>query len=1341
MTAIPFSIDMYVFRIKAVINRGVTAPNDNVATTLASAPDVSTFDPATLIVGDVPSPQEIVAFLIPELISPTSKYFTMAASSLFSSMRPKFSRSHSLFLLLSTIEHLRDGIPISTGSTLCKCSSTGRPLGAYDLEVATPRALVYAGMMTSGDVRSWYMISGDAKSWVLSIFAYIHCHIAQLSSESILRIDVLRFVWTPAWALGFQLLCLFGPFMPFYRLAGTCLVAALLDFFTKCANCPDFTAFSICLFRWVKIPFSASMASIALGIFVSGVKRSPLMSSLMLIMPPRMMTQSAVRATAAPRGGRMGGRTGRGGGGQVDGQGSGVNDGVDGVPDFSTIIAQQLQNLLLTIVAQVGDQGRNQGNGRNQNGDAVNDNIRGDVRNVTENNDRRGCTYKELLACNPKEYDGKGGTIVYTRWIEKMESVQDISGCEANQKVKYTAGSFVDKALTWWNFMIYTRGREAAVCMSWEDFKTLTREELCSSNEMQKLEAELWNHAMVGDGHVAYTDRFHKLARLVPHLVTPENKRIERHAFGLVLHIRGMVVAIKPTTIQKVVQIAGTLTDEAIRNGSIKKNPEREEIEENPLRIGMVGMITRELGLGMLLLQPQTLNVNPINARNPTAKTCYECGSTNHFKAACPRLNQAQRPVGNHQNQVVAVNGGQGRGNNDNQSRGRAFMLGAEEAHQDPNNVTSTFTLNNHYATTLFDSSADYSFVSTTFIPLLGIEPSDLGFSYEIEIASGQLIEIDKVIKGCELEIEGHVFDINLIPFGSGSFNVIIGMDWLSNHKAKIICHEKVVRIPLPDGKVLRVIGERPEEKIRHLMSAKDKEQKQEEIVVVRDFPEVFPDDLSGLPPILEIEFRIELIPGAIPLSFGTFWIRGVVGITQGTPRQRFYSTKLITLGSTDLRSGYHQLRVHEDDIPKTAFRTRYGHFEFTVMPFDLRRALSAPRFLRHVINESGIHVDPSKIEAVENWKASRTPSKVRLFLELAGYYRRFIEDFSKIAKQLTVLTQKALPDGLEYFVVYCDASGLGLGCVLMQRGKVIAYASSIIYTDHESLQHIFSQKELNMRQRRWIKLFCDYDYEIRYHPGKSSIKGSNESVRLQRGLDEMIECRSNGALYYLDRIWVHLKGDVLVAENKEGYRCVHPEWKWERIAMDFVTKLPRTDCGHDAIWVIVDRLTKSAHFLPMREDYKIDRLARLYLNKIVARHGVPISIISDRDSRFTSSFGKVGEGPLIGPELVQETTDKISQIKDRLKAARDRQKSMVRFGKKGKLTPRFVGPFEITERIGLVAYRLRLLEELNGVHDMFHVSNHKKCLADPTLQVPLDEIQVDAKLNFVEEPVEILER
>ncbi|GJY96416.1 putative reverse transcriptase domain-containing protein [Tanacetum coccineum] len=651
---------------------------------------------------------------------------------------------------------------------------------------------------------------------------------------------------------------------------------------------------------------------------------------------------------------------------------------------------------------------------------------------------------------------------------------------------------------------------------------------------------------MVGASHAAYTDRFHELARLVPHLVTPENRRIKRYVYGLAPQIRGMVAVTKPKTMQKAVQISGVLTDEAVRNGSIKKVEKRGNVGEpskdkngkddnKRTRTGNVFSTTINPDCRGVLR-----NVNPVNARNPTVRACYECGSTDHVRSACSRLNRAQEPEGNRPNQVAANNGGHGRRNQGNQARGRAFMWGAEEARQDPNIVT-------------------------------GLEPSDLGFRYEIEIASGQLVEIDKVIKGCKLEIEGHVFDIDLIPFGHGSFDMIIGMDWLSNYKAKIIFHEKVARIPLPDSMVPRVVGERRKEKARLLMSAKASDKKQEEIVMVRDFPELFLDDLSGLPPIREIEFRIELIPGATSVAKCPY---------------RFHSTKFVALGSADLRFGYHQLKVHEDDIPKTAFRTRYGHFEFTVMPFGLTNApvvfmdlmnrvcrpyldkfvivfiddiliysktqeehveylrlvlgllkkeklyakfpkcefwLREVQFLRHVINGDGIHVDPSNIEAVKNWKATRTPTEVRSFLGLVGYYRRFIENFSKIAKSLTILTQKSLRDRPEDFMVYCDASGIGLGCVLMQRGKVIAYASrqlktheknytthdlelgavvfalriwrhylyrtkSVIYMDHKSLQHIFSQKELNMRQRRWIELFSDYDYEIRYHPGKANV-------------------------------------------------------------------------------------------------------------------------------------------------------------------------------------------------------------------------------------------------------------
>ncbi|GJV82134.1 putative reverse transcriptase domain-containing protein, partial [Tanacetum coccineum] len=347
-------------------------------------------------------------------------------------------------------------------------------------------------------------------------------------------------------------------------------------------------------------------------------------------------------------------------------------------------------------------------------------------------------------------------------------------------------------------------------------------------------------------------------------------------------------------------------------------------------------------------------NVNHVNARNPPVKACYECGSTDHVRPACPRWNTVQGPGGNRPNQVVANNEGQGRGNQENQARGRAFMLGAEEARQDPNIVTGTFTLKKHFATTLFDSGIDYTFVSTTFIPLLGLKPSDLRFKYEIEIASGQLVEIDKVIKGCKLEIEGHIFYIDLIPFGHGSFDLIIGMEWLSNFKAEIICHEK----------------------------------KQEEIVVVRDFPEVFPDDLSGLPPIQEIDFWIELTHGATPVANYPYrlahselkelsgqlkdlqdkgfirpssspWGAPVLFVKKKddsfrmcidyrelnelTVKNRYPLPRIDDLfdqlqgsqffSKIDLRSGYHQLRVYEDDIPKTAFRTRYGHFKFNVMP------------------------------------------------------------------------------------------------------------------------------------------------------------------------------------------------------------------------------------------------------------------------------------------------------------------------------------------------------------------------------------------------------------------------
>ncbi|GJU75563.1 reverse transcriptase domain-containing protein [Tanacetum coccineum] len=549
-----------------------------------------------------------------------------------------------------------------------------------------------------------------------------------------------------------------------------------------------------------------------------------------------------------------------------------------------------------------------------------------------------------------------------------------------------------------------------------------------------------------------------------------------------------------------------------------------------------------------------------------------------------------------------------------------------------------------------------------------------------------------------------------------------------------------------------------------------------------------------------------------------------------------------------NLRSGYHQLRVHEDDIPKTAFRTRYGHFEFTVMPFDdiliysktqeeHVEYLREVQFLGHVINGNGIHVDPSKIEAVKNWKAPRTPTRLKSKTFNWGEEQEYA--FQTLMDKLCNAPVLALPDGLEDFVVYCDSSGIGLGCVLIQKGKVIAYASRQLkihennYTTHDlelgAVVFAFKIWRHYLYRTKSEELFSDYDCEIRYHPGKANVVADalsrKERVKPKkvRAMNMILQSSIKDRILTAQKEAVPLKGDVrtlIMDEDHKSKYSVHPGadkmyydlrdrywWpgmkkdidEYEEIAMDFVTKLPRTSSGHDTIWVIVDRLTKSAYFLPMCEDYKMERLARLYLNEIVARHGVPISIISDRDSRFTSRFwqsmqealgtrldistayhpqtdgqsertiqtledmlracvldfrgswdvhlhlvefsynnsyhssvrctpfealygrkcrspilwAEVGEGQLIGPEIVQETTEKISQLKDRLKAARDRQKSyadkrrkplefsvgdyvllkvspwngMVRFGKKGKLAPRFVGPFEIIEKVGTMAY------------------------------------------------------
>jgi hypothetical protein len=829
--------------------------------------------------------------------------------------------------------------------------------------------------------------------------------------------------------------------------------------------------------------------------------------------------------------------------------------------------------------------------------------------------------------------------------------------------------------------------------------------------------------------------------------------------------------------------------------------------------------------------------------------------------------------------------------------------------------MMGTFLVANHPAVILFDSGASHTFISKTFVEKYCIPCIESREGFIIHSPGGQIFT-KEVAFHVLVTLADRDFPTNMIVLKGQDVDVILGMNWLAQHKAILNTDLRTIRLSYGQEEVLLSIlvatTAKPFGSVYEAIIPEI-----QDISVVCEFPDVFPEDLPGLPPERDVEFVIELKPGTTPISRSsyrmppnelaelktqlqdllekgfirpssspwgcpaifvkkkdqTLWIcvdyrpLNEVTIKNKYPLPRIdilfdHLTRAWLFSKIDLKSGYHQIRIRPEDIPKTAFTTRYGLFEYLVMSFGLTNApahftylmnsifmpeldkflvvfiddiliyskndeeharhlrivltrlrehqlyakfskctfsLEEIQFLGHVLSAKGIAVDPNKVKDILEWKPPTTVHQVESFLGLAGYYHRFIPDFSRLVKPITsllkndtkfnwfsrcdeafeqlkvllttapVLAQRNIE---KPFDVYCDASSSGLGCVLMQEGRVVAYASRQlrrheehypthdlelddvvhalkiwrhdllgnichIYIDHKSLKYIFTQSELNMRQRGWLELIKDYELEIHYHPGKANVvvdalsrkaschcltmKTSDitlcqemeklnlgmiqhgtlnhlklESVLLQRIIDaqrndegmkyihEKIEAGKakcfrkddQGIVWFHNRIVVpkndevrkqildeahlsrysiHPRSTKMYHDLKQHYwwtkmkieiaryvarsdtcrrvKAIHvktagplqslpiPTWKWEDISMDFIVGLPRTAKGFDSIWVIIDRLTKIAHFLPVKVKYLVIAYAELYIARILNLHGVPKTIVSDHGPQFVSKF------------------------------------------------------------------------------------------------------------------------
>eukprot|EP00253_Pinus_taeda_P010363 PITA_10363 len=852
---------------------------------------------------------------------------------------------------------------------------------------------------------------------------------------------------------------------------------------------------------------------------------------------------------------------------------------------------------------------------------------------------------------------------------------------------------------------------------------------------------------------------------------------------------------------------------------------------------------------------------------------CWGCGGPHYIKN-CPQRKGTEQLSQIHEASTVGEVG---------RSVPRInAALEDRQAEYQPTMVEFEGKISNLPISVLIDPGATLSYVNPKVVERCNLQSVKFKNPWLVQLATGAKRKVTSKINNCSFTIADQPItaDLNILPLGS--YDILIGMDWLEKHWSLVDCKTKIIYYRDQQGNSKEVQGIKRPVQVRPITAnqlvkcvrkgcqvyavqvgfanSKDKTASLNNIPVIQEFVDVFPEEIPGLPPRRDIDFTIELVPGAAPVSRAPYrmsipeltelkmqlqelleknYIRPSVSpwgapvlfvkkkdntlrmcidyrqLNKLTIKNKYPLPRIDELfdqvkGATvfskiDLRSGYHQIRIKDEDIAKTAFRTRYGHYEFVVLPFGLTNAPATfmclmngifhpyldqfvlifiddiliysrnieehcehlrivlqtlrkhqlyakfskcdffkeeIQYLGHVISKEGIAVDPEKIKAILDWPTPKDVTDVRSFMGLAGYYRRFVAGFSKVAFPITSLQKKgklfqwtpdcqksfeqlkhllttapvlSIADPSKDYVVCTDASKEGLGGVLMQEGRVIAYESRklkeheqkysaydlelaavihalkmwrhylmgrkfLLHTDHHSLTNYFSQPTLNARQARWVDFLSGFDFDIKHLQGKEN-KVADALSRKQsakKDSQQEYEVDDAGRIYFKKRLYVpnqsriknlimdefhvsHYAGHpgyqkMITAIRKEYFwpgmkkniieylsQCLecqqikaehqHPaallqplqilEWKWEVISMDFITGLPKTKKNNDSIFVVVDKLSKAAHFIPVQSTYRAAQIAHIFMQNIFRLHGLPKSIISDRDVKFTSAFWK----------------------------------------------------------------------------------------------------------------------